>query len=130
MTDTIQPEIIIVSVEQTKISDQSGQDETDITWKCDEEIDEYSVRVGGVDHTTGTEIDSSQTNVAADTPNVTTVYDEDLSLGSNQVNIYAKDVAGNWASYMQTVETGRLKSVAGDSIKTVDGDFLSYRMVS
>jgi hypothetical protein len=130
MADIIQPEVTVISVERTKISAQTDRDSSDITWQCSEEIDEYTVRVGGVDQTTGTEIDSSTTNVAADTDIVTTVYDEDLSLGSNQVNLYAKDLAGNWVSYMQVVETGNLITGGGDALVTGSGDNLTFRMIT
>jgi hypothetical protein len=130
MIDTIQPEVTVVSVERNKLSAQAGRDSSDITWQCSEDIDEYTVRVGGVDQTTGTEIDSSTTNVAADTDIVTTVYDDDLSLGSNQVNLYAKDLAGNWVSYMQVVETGNLITGDGDALVTGSGDNLTFRMIS
>jgi hypothetical protein len=130
MADIIQPEVTVISVERTKLSAETGRDSSDITWQCSEEIDEYTVRVGGVDQTTGTEIDSSTTNVAADTDIVTTVYDDDLSLGSNQVNLYAKDLAGNWVSYMQVVETGNLVTGAGDALVTGDGDNLTFRMIT
>jgi hypothetical protein len=130
MADIIQPEVTVISVERSKLSAEVGRDSSDITWQCSEEIDEFTVRVGGVDETTGTEIDSSTTNVDADTDIVTTVYDEDLSLGSNQVNLYAKDLAGNWVSYMQVVETGNLITGGGDALVTGGGDNLTFRMIT
>ena len=114
MADTTPPTVTIVSVERTKISDEPGMLDTDIVFKFNEPVSAWSVRKGGVSHDTGTELDyalgtwfplfpiSLGIDVPANTEIQITVNQTDLDLGSNQINFYGRDGAGNWVPYMQS----------------------------
>jgi len=115
MADTTPPLITITNVDRTKISDEPGFQVAQITWQANEDIFEYIVRIGGLDYTTGTlvehkeppkwfpifPLDLSDGRIPAGTQITTVVSYTLLNEGDNQINIYARDAAGNWVPYMQ-----------------------------
>ncbi len=114
MADTTPPTVTIVSVERAKISDEPGMLDTDIVFKFNEPVTAWEVRKGGVDEDTGTELDGDagewfpvfpvnlELVVAANTELQVTIRHTDLDLGTNRLNFYGRDAAGNWVPYNQT----------------------------
>ena len=114
MADTSPPTVTVVSVERAKLSDEPGMLATDIIFKFNEPVTAWSVRKGGASYDTGTELDGEAgawfpifpinlgINIPANTEIQVTIEYIDLEIGTNQINFYGCDEAGNWVPYMQS----------------------------
>jgi hypothetical protein len=93
------PIVSVSNIDKSKISDEAGMDTSTITFAFDTDVTEWTVRVNGVDHTTGVVADSggavsSGTEIQA-VVDWTELYQE----GNNRVNIYGKTAGGLWTPY-------------------------------
>jgi hypothetical protein len=92
------PVVTIISIDHQKISDEVGIDSSHITFKCDIDISQWTMNVGGVSWDTGTIADSN-TTVTAGTQVIGIVVWNKLSEGNNRINIYGKSASGVWTQY-------------------------------
>ena len=122
------PSVTIVSVSRTKISNQPGENTSDVTFNFNVNVQAYSVNVNGVDHATGTivanvtasggksvadlqsmlvsavssmTVGSLTSTIPAGT-NITVTLDntEMYQEGDNRVNIYGQSSSnGSWTVY-------------------------------
>jgi hypothetical protein len=93
------PSVTIVSTSKSKISDETGMNTSIITFKFDQDVTEWRVRVIGTDQNTGTLADSGGA-VAANTNITASVeWNELYQEGQNRVNIYGKGADGQWTPY-------------------------------
>lgn len=116
------PIVEIIGVDANKVSDETGRNVANVTFKFDKPVQAYSVNVIGTSQTTGT-VAGSMTKYVIDYAGMTvadmalmTVNDvrqidtgtsitveidhtELYSEGSNKVNIYGKALDGIWTTY-------------------------------
>jgi hypothetical protein len=118
------PVVTITDVSTYKVSDKEGKDTCLATFEFDKAIQEYTVNVLGTSHETGTVADregklvsdmddllvtalddmtveearqfNAEVPITADIDN-TELYQE----GDNRVNVYGKDLDGNWTPYWE-----------------------------
>ena len=93
------PKPTIISNSKDKISKNTGVDRTNLKFKFDKKVTQWTVNVGGTSPTTGFIADSGGTTEA--NTELTAIIDgtELQSEGVNKVNIYGKDESGNWTPY-------------------------------
>ncbi|MBO0962391.1 hypothetical protein J1P26_22065 [Neobacillus sp. MM2021_6] len=93
------PAVTIVSTSRSKLSDEVGMNQSIITFKFDQDVTEWRVRVLGIDPNTGTLADSGGA-VAANTNITASVeWNELYQEGQNRINIYGKGKDGSWTAY-------------------------------
>jgi len=96
--DTTAPQVTIDSVSDTLLS--PGDTSTDVTWHASEN-GAFSVRVGGTDCASGTQVDSG--SYSAPGQHTTTVDAADLDEGPNSIRVCVTDGAANAGSDSTTV---------------------------
>lgn len=96
---TSPPICTIVSLSKSKISDESGMNQSLLTFKFDQAVTEWRVRTIGVDPDTGILADSGGA-VAANTEIIARIeWNELYQEGSNRINIYGRNADGQWTVY-------------------------------
>lgn len=93
------PKVVSLSSDTFKVSHIIGFDVSLVKFKFDKDVVEWRINQLGSSHDTGVVIESGS-NVTANVEIVAAVNSTDLtSEGQNRLNIYGKDVDGNWTSY-------------------------------
>lgn len=87
--------VTINSVSAEVIGVKAGHNTCDVEFQFDKAVTEYTVRVGGFDHLTGTEVASGGA-IAINTPVTAQITNSALASGQNRINIYGKTSAGKW----------------------------------
>jgi hypothetical protein len=94
------PIVTIISKTKEKISTLEGMSISLVTFKFDKDVVEYKVNVLGTSHDTGYTGIHDTTGVSADEEIQIVILDDYLvQEGLNRVNIYGKDIEGNWTPY-------------------------------
>jgi Concanavalin A-like lectin/glucanases superfamily len=98
-TPSTEPQVTIVDISKSKISDETGMDRAIVTFKFSKDVTEYKVLVNGVDHTTGFLADSGGV-VIADTDVTAEIDFTELGTeGNHRINIYGCTSDGTWTKY-------------------------------
>lgn len=119
------PNVTIVNLQLTKLSDEIGFQQSDVTFSFDKPVLAYSVRCNGTSHDTGIVVGEdnkyviSQSTLTIAEASIISVrdfrlydtgleitetidYTELYSEGSNRINFYGKSENGNWTIYDQS----------------------------
>lgn len=94
------PKVSIVSISKSKISGQSGMNQSIITVKFDKDITRCVARLNGSSYDTGTIVHDVTASILANTE-VQVIIDrsELASEGQNKINIYGQGTDGTWTPY-------------------------------
>lgn len=93
------PIATVTNIDKRTISRNIGEHEAVIQFSFDKDVQQYTVRVGGVDHTTGYEGDSGGAKTAGTTIYAVIDGNELQTEGDNRVNIYGQGNDGKWSPY-------------------------------
>jgi hypothetical protein len=118
-----EPKVSIIGLSLPKLSDEVGFQSAIITFQFNVDVDMYTVRCTGIDHTTGTDAETGSKTVEAQAveytveeasaltvsgmtvfPAYTDItaeidYTELYTEGVNRINIYGRNLSGVWTSY-------------------------------
>lgn len=117
------PKVTIHSISKAKISDESDVDRSLVNFSFDTPVNEFTVNVLGVSHSTGNVAEHGIKNISTianrtvqELSNLTVSeireykanteiqaeidWTELYQEGSNQVNIYGKSLDGQWTAYL------------------------------
>lgn len=121
-----EPIVSIVSLDKSKISDEQGFQNSYLTFTFNEDVVAYTVRCVGTNHLTGKVCESKDKYVSTQASLFTvqsasvlsvrefvsfqsnTLISAEISYyelyqeGTNQINVYGKDVNGTWSNYLQS----------------------------
>lgn len=97
--DNVPPCITLLSVDKYRISAQSGKNRCTIIFKVNEDILEWELRANGSGPGQGTLVESGGSLSAGTTVEAYIDYNELPYEAEWRINIYAKDLAGNWTPY-------------------------------
>src|SRR5205823_4905971 len=121
--DTVAPTVTVVSAVPSLVG-SSGS--TTITWRANEN-GSFSVRVGGTDCSTGTQVASGSYSTQ---PNNTTstVNASDLNEGVNTIRLCVTDATGNTGSTTTTVtkDTSTSTSLASNNNPSTFGQSITF----
>ncbi|MFS1518481.1 LamG-like jellyroll fold domain-containing protein [Bacillus sp. SCS-151] len=93
------PKVVNFQLDKQKISDENGQDISQVTFQFDVDVTEWRINVLGTSQDTGT-IAADGGNVSSNTEITAEIdYTELYQEGQNRINIYGKDADGNWTEY-------------------------------
>jgi hypothetical protein len=116
------PTPTVISVSRDKISDEPTMNKSNITFRFDVDVSQWSVNVNGASHTTGVVADLGGT-VSAGVEIVAEIdWTELYQEGQNRVNIYGRSVGGIWTPYtsdVEDVETGGSGTIGTNPIDPV-----------
>lgn len=93
------PIATVTNIDKREISRILGAHEATIQFSFDKDVVAYTVRVGGVDHTTGYEGDSGGAVTKGTTIYAVIDGNELQTEGDNRVNIYGQGADGKWSPY-------------------------------
>ena len=97
--DYISPVISIISINTYRISAQPGKNRCTVTFKANEDLAAWELRAGGEGAGQGTLVESGGSLSAGTTVEAYIDYNELPYEAEWRINIYAKDLAGNWTPY-------------------------------
>ena len=97
--DNVPPCITLLSVDKYRISAQSGENRCTVTFKANEDLAAWELRAGGEGPGQGTLVESGGSLSAGTTVEAYIDYNELPYEAEWRINIYAKDLAGNWTPY-------------------------------
>lgn len=97
--DNVPPCITLLSVDKYRISAQSGENRCTVKFKVNEDILEWELRAGGEGPGQGTLVESGGSLSAGTEVEAYIDYNELPYEAEWRINIYAKDLAGNWTPY-------------------------------
>lgn len=97
--DNIPPCITIIDISNNRISSQPGKNRCTVTFKANEDLAAWELRAGGEGAGQGTLVESGGSLSAGTTVEAYIDYNELPYEAEWRINIYAKDLAGNWTPY-------------------------------
>ena len=97
--DNVPPCISIIGIDRLKISNVQGKNRCTVTFKANEDILEWELRANGSGPGQGTLVESGGSLSAETTVEAYIDYNELPYEAEWRINIYAKDLAGNWTPY-------------------------------
>lgn len=96
---TTPPQINITSVSSFKLSNNQGMNSSLVSFKFDQDVDQYRLSTLGVSHDTGNIIVDEVGVIQKEVEVIQAIYYSDLyQEGENRINIYGKNSAG-WTPY-------------------------------
>lgn len=99
MADSIPPIISVISISKIRISNKVGYTRCIVTFKANEDLAAWELRAGGEGAGQGTLVESGGSLSAGTTVEAYIDYNELPYEAEWRINIYAKDLAGNWTPY-------------------------------
>lgn len=99
ISDNIPPCITIIDISNNRISAQPGKNRCTVTFKANEDLAAWELRAGGEGPGQGTLVESGGSLSAGTTVEAYIDYNELPYEAEWRINIYAKDLAGNWTPY-------------------------------
>jgi hypothetical protein len=92
--------VTIISISKDTISSKNGADRSNIVFKFNQNIQAYTVNVGGSSYNTGVIAHSGTGAIAANTEITAEVDWTELNQeGQNRINVYGQDINGVWMNY-------------------------------
>lgn len=97
-TSSSVPLVSSIVTNKSKISDETGMNQSVITFQFDKNVEQYVARLNGSNQDTGVLIDSGGAVLANTNIQITVDWNELASEGLNRINIYGKNASG-WTPY-------------------------------